>query len=963
MNIPPSRTGPFLETAFQRISDGAPEVSCTELREVLQESYGLAVAQISELGGEIDQNVLVEADDGNRYVVKVFSDAADPVEITWRGELLRHLGESAIGVAVPRPRPTLGGESLGVLRRDGRLNHIQVLSWLPGRLLSSLNRRPPRLLQEIGATAATLVTALNDVAPPPAVRSHHWDLTRADEAVASCLDHITDPDRVALVTQAMTRYAALRGRIRSLPKSVVHNDLNDFNILVGRDAHGHHRVSGVVDVGDAMHTARIAELSVAVAYAMLGVGDPLRAATEVVRGYARTTRLDPDEIGVIYPLAAARLCVNATTWTRRVAAEETVDYGRARSRHSWDLLAMLGDVPSTLAEATFREAAGLDPWPRGAAARTEVAATFGARLTGDASRPALAPVGTPAPNRADPQPATLELGIEIEPTDVTRIVTPVGGLVETADSHEQTVIIRHDGSSAPYWSVWRDIAPVVVAGTRIGDDSPVGEVASVGLDEKTDRASFRLTVLLEADLVSRVPARVQPWLRTVWAALSPSPLRPASGAVVDDHPPRDAVAVREKYTGRAQRYYFDDPMTLVSSQGVWMSDTEGLAYLDAINNVTHVGHADPTVADAVSRQVRRLNTNSRFVYAEYGRYAERLANLLPDPLAVVYFVCTGSEANDLALRMARQVTGRTDVMVVDGAYHGNTTAVLGISPDRYDGPGGGGRPDTTHVVLQPDRYRGPYGYDDPLAAQKYAADVDLVARRLSAEGRAPAAFFTEALIGSGGQITLPPTYLASAFEAVRTAGGLCVSDEVQIGIGRLGTMWGFEAHGAVPDIVTLGKPLGNGMPIAAVATTREIADEFDRGMRYFNTFAGNPVCCAAGLAVLDVIERDGLVERAASTGAHLLSELRGLADRHALIGDVRGEGVYAGIELVQDRATKQPAAAEARYVSERMREEGVLIYPNGRFGNILKIKPPLIFGKRHVQILVDTLDSILTEDW
>lgn len=951
MNIPRSRPEPFVETAFLRISDGAPDVSRTQLCEVLKESYGLAVSQISELGGEIDQNVLVEADDGTRYVVKVLSDAADLADITWRVDLLRHLGKSATGVAVPQPQPTLSGETLGVVRRQERLNHIQVLSWLPGPLLSSLNRRTPELLQEIGTTAATLVTALADMAPPPVSRSYHWDLTRADEAVAACLDYVGDPERVALVTHVMTRYSALRKTIHSLPKSVVHNDLNDFNILVNRDAYGRHRVSGVVDVGDAMHTARIAELSVAVAYAMLGTGDPLRAASEVVRGYARTTHLDPDEIGVIFPLAAARLCVNATTWTRRASADGTGDYGRARSRHSWDLLAMLRDVPATLAEAAFREAAGLDPWPRGIAVRAAVAASFGARLTATTPRLEVAPGTTPVPNRADPQPATLELGMRIEPTDSSRIRTPVGGLVESVDPPGRTVTVRHDSGTAPYWSVWRGITPVVAAGTRIGDDSPVGEVAP---DD-----ACRLTVVAEEDLVAGVPDRVQPWLRKVWTAMSPAPARLAGDVPL----PHDAVAVREKYTGGAQRYYFDEPMTLVGSRGVWMSDTEGLAYLDAINNVTHVGHADPTVADAVSSQVRRLNTNSRFVYAEFGRYAERLAKLLPDPLEVVYFVCTGSEANDLALRMARHVTGRADVMVVDGAYHGNTTAVLGISPDRFDGPGGGGRPDTTHVVLQPNRYRGPYGYDDPLASQQYAADVDQVAQRLRIEGRPPAAFFTEALIGSGGQITLPPAYLASAFAAVRAVGGLCVSDEVQIGIGRLGTMWGFEAHGAVPDIVTLGKPLGNGMPIAAVATTREIAAEFDKGMRYFNTYAGNPVCCAAGLAVLDVIERDGLVERAASTGAHLLSELGGLADRHDLIGDVRGEGMYVGIELVRDHATKEPAAAEALYVSQRMREEGVLIYPNGRFGNILKIKPPLIFDAGHVRVLVDVLDSVLTEDW
>jgi 4-aminobutyrate aminotransferase-like enzyme len=405
-------------------------------------------------------------------------------------------------------------------------------------------------------------------------------------------------------------------------------------------------------------------------------------------------------------------------------------------------------------------------------------------------------------------------------------------------------------------------------------------------------------------------------------------------------------------------------MNVVSSRDVWLYDENGFAYLDAINNVSHVGHCHPAVTEAITRQAGRLNTNSRLLYEGFGEYAERLSALLPAPLDTVFFTCTGSEANDLALRIVRQVTGRPDVAVVDGAYHGNTTAVLAISPDRFNGPGGSGRPPDTHVVPQPNLYRGPYRYGDEAAGAKYAADASGVIAEMARLGRPPAAIFTESLIGTGGEVPLPPGYLAGLYESVRAQGGLCVSDEIQVGLGRLGSgLWGFTPHGVVPDIVTLGKPLGNGMPLAAVVTTRAIAEAFDNGARYFNTFAGNPVSCAAGLAVLDVIQREGLAEQAQRTGGYLLAQLRQLAERHALIGDVRGEGLYLGVELVRDRDTLEPAGPEAMYVCERLKEEGVLIYPNGPHGNVLKLKPPMTFGTQHADLVVEVLDRVLGEEW
>jgi 4-aminobutyrate aminotransferase-like enzyme len=358
-----------------------------------------------------------------------------------------------------------------------------------------------------------------------------------------------------------------------------------------------------------------------------------------------------------------------------------------------------------------------------------------------------------------------------------------------------------------------------------------------------------------------------------------------------------------------------------------------------------------------------LNTNTRYLHDTILRYAERLVRVLPEPLRVCYFVNSGSEANELALRLARARTGREDVIVLEHAYHGHTTTLVDVSPYKFDGPGGRGRREWVHVAPLPDTYRGRYRRDDPRAGSKYARHVGSVVDQLRSDGRGLAAFLAETLPSVAGQIVLPPGYLAEAYRHVRAAGGVTIADEVQTGFGRLGeTFWGFEAQRVVPDVVVLGKPIGNGFPLGAVVTTREIADAFDNGMEFFSTFGGNPVSCAAGLAVLDVVEEEGLQGRAGQVGRRLLAGLARLQERHELVGDVRGTGLFLGVELVRDRARLEPAADEAAYVVNRLRERGVLTGTDGPHHNVLKLRPPLVFSEDDADLFLATLDEVLGED-
>jgi 4-aminobutyrate aminotransferase-like enzyme/Ser/Thr protein kinase RdoA (MazF antagonist) len=418
----------------------------------------------------------------------------------------------------------------------------------------------------------------------------------------------------------------------------------------------------------------------------------------------------------------------------------------------------------------------------------------------------------------------------------------------------------------------------------------------------------------------------------------------------------DLLSSRARHIGQALSLSYRSPLHIVCGSRQYLYDVDGRRYLDCVNNVAHVGHSHPYVVRAAGGQMSVLNTNTRYLHRHLIEYAERLVATLPPPLSVVYLVCSGSEANELALRMAREYTGHHDVVVVDGAYHGNSSALIDLSPYKFDSPGGHGCPPYVHKVPIPDVYRGEHRGES--AGFLYAAHVADAAQ----QSAGVAAFFCESALSCGGQVVLPPGYLRESYEAIRAAGGVCVADEVQTGFGRAGThFWMFETQGVVPDIVTLGKPIGNGHPIGAVVTTPGISAAFANGMEYFNTFGGNPVSSATALAVLDVIRDEELQGHALQAGEHLIRGLQQLQEAHALIGDVRGTGLFLGIELVRNRETQAPADHEAAAVIERMKERGVLLSTDGPYHNVLKIKPPLVFSRVDADVLLNQLDDVLSE--
>ena len=417
---------------------------------------------------------------------------------------------------------------------------------------------------------------------------------------------------------------------------------------------------------------------------------------------------------------------------------------------------------------------------------------------------------------------------------------------------------------------------------------------------------------------------------------------------------------RKQNLGQNLSISYKKKLKIIKGALQYLYDDKGKTYVDCVNNPSHVGHCHPVVVKKMQKQIATLNTNTRYLNDNIIEFAKKLKQTLPPSLSVCYFTNSGSEANDLAIRMSRHFTKQKDVIVLDHAYHGTSTTTMEMSPYKFDGKGGFGKMPWIHKALNPDLYRGPFQYDDAEAGEKYANDVSRIIDELGKENKFPAAFICETLLGVGGQIPLPPGYLKEVYKIVKQAGGLCIADEVQVGFGRVGEkFWGFELQNVVPDIVVMGKPIGNGHPLAAVVVTEELAKSFNNGMEFFNTFGGNPVSMATGIAVLDVIQQEDLQQHALEVGNHLINGLKELMNRHSIIGDVRGHGLFIGAELVKDRITKEPAVPEIDDIVEQMKDRGFLLSTDGPLYNVLKIKPPIVFSKKNADDMVRNLDEVL----
>ncbi|MDA1028090.1 MAG: aminotransferase class III-fold pyridoxal phosphate-dependent enzyme [Bacteroidetes bacterium] len=1006
------------------IRPGRPNLSAREAERLVLELFNWTVKAHS-LPSDRDQNFRVDEAGGKKAVLKISNSEENPGFLDCQAAVLSLLATSGI------PVPTILGQSEVTL---GDFRHqVRLVSWLEGRPLAKVNPITADLEEKLGALLgsadALLLGFEHDAAPTNFV----WDLANAVQTIGDRI-HLLAGEERSIVEAVVELYGSEVSPIwEQLPKAVIHHDANDYNVLVGPPHEDGCEITGLLDFGDIVYSARVCNPAVAAAYLALHRGDPVDAMCSVAKGYASKNGLSEPEVGAFFALVCARLAVSVCMSAAQKTVEPENEYLSISELDAWACLRRLKQVHPRLAHYRLRAAVGLEPVPSKKAFESWLVqsgrrfepvirpAKVGAKPTiMDFSAASLEfdPVALTVPGTAaetvwkrigdgvgigrwnEPRLAytgsqyettsgerrTVHIGVDLFRPEGTPVQTPLDGLVHSFCAHHAEfdyggcIVLEHRPKDGPvFWTLFGHLSHPSVAGVQKGQLVHAGEVfAHLGSFEENGgwvpHLHFQIVLDL-LDLEGTFPGVAAASLRDVWTSLSPSPARMLGLPTETDTPPSvaiiDLLQQRSARLGSALSISYRKPLHIVRGWQQVLFDADGHAFLDAVNNVPHVGHSNPRVVEALTRQMRTLTTNTRYLHETVLEYSRRLSATMPEGLEVCYFVNSGSEANDLAIRLARAYTRRQDIMVLDGAYHGNLTTLIGISPYKFNGRGGDGKPAGTHVVSMPDPYRGAFRGMSLETGHKYAEEVEKVAGE-----NAIAAFIAESVPGCGGQIVPPPGYFLRAAEAVRKAGGLFIADEVQIGMGRAGeSFWGFqlgnrsslgtgtESSPLIPDIVVLGKPIGNGHPLGAVVTTRAISDAFNNGMEYFNTFGGNPASCAVGLAVLDEIEEKHLQKNAFEVGNHLLKGLASLAPHHPIIGDVRGVGLFIGVELVRHPVDLEPADHEATYVANRMRDNGILISTDGPFHNVLKIKPPMVFNMENADQLISTLDRILSEDF
>ena len=1007
-----------------------PQAGCEEIKKFVKEQY-LLNAGCEELEGERDQNFLLRAADGSRYVLKLTNPGEKDDFIRAQNEVLEYMAGK--GVACPVILNDITGSGISEFKNSkGEKYRVRIVSYLPGRPLGSLEYHPPELLHDLGRKLGYTGNILKDFHNTAFKRKFKWDLRHFEETVNEYYSLVDDDRLRAFIDNTMDEFSRLvKPELPHLRRSIIHNDVNDYNIIVNT-AHGQYdmepAVEGFIDFGDMVYSYTLADPAVAMAYIMAGKDDPLRAASQMLAAYNESFRLEDKEIKLIFTMAKMRLCLSICIAAGQLKERPGDEYLAISQEPIRNTVPVLEKIHPLFAENVFREACGL-ALTSGIRSLNRVIEQEGQDafpVTGeklsrenslvlDLSPGSSIVEGDPGMNTAEKlgerinremdshnkkygigcfaeprllysspvfqnkqftvdEDRTIHLGCDIFAPAGADVFAPFDAVVHSFKynpgklDYGHMIILEHKLSGNQFYTLYGHLGKSSFEGLSEGKKIKKGEAfACTGSPGENGGWPPHLHFQIISHLLNYgtdYPGVCKPGEINIWQAFSPDPNLilniPDATFPQKERGTEEVYRARKKYFAGNLGLSYRKPLRVVRGWQQFLFDNNGQKYLDAYNNVPHIGHSHPELAEAVCSQVRVLNTNTRYLGDRLNEYAEMLLGTFSGPLEKCFFLNSASEANELALRLAYAYTRRKDTVVMEGAYHGNTNTLIDISPYKHSGPGGSGAPAWVHTVPVPDRYRGQYKYDDPAAGMRYAGHVAETADRLVSEGRPPAAFIAETCPSVAGQIILPEDYLREVYKYMRECGAVCIADEVQTAYGRMGTsFYAFEDQDVIPDIVVLGKPIGNGHPLAAVVTTAEIAAAFDNGMEFFSTFGGNTVSAAAGKKVLEIVLRDDYMRHAAATGSYLLDLLKALKDRYPIIGDVRGSGLFIGVELVSDRDTLEPASAEASYIKEKLRDHNILTGTDGLYDNVLKIRPPMPFNKDDAGILADRLRQIL----
>ena len=979
---------------------------------------------VMQLPGEIDFNFRIKTKNCDGYVLKISRPEVNDNYLDFQQKLIQFTQENNSNLIVPKIIQDVNGNCISEILDDfGSQRKVRLLAWVSGRIWNDVNPQLDDLRFSLGEQCGQLTDSLKGFEHEESYRELDWDI--AQSIWTKSYLHLFEDKEKEIISFFQKRFESYLVSYKNLRKSVVHNDVNENNIIVTSDL-VYPEVKAIIDYGDAVYTQIINDLAVVCAYAIMHHKEPLDAALSIVKGYHSKFPLQECELVHLYNAIAMRLVISVTKSAMNKIEEPDNIYLQVSEKPAWKVLKKWHKVSPDFAYYSFREACGFSSHPNESkffnwAANNHFSLT---ELFPTVKKKSIYPLDLSVSSNwighfndfndleyfeykinklqsknpskilaggyLEPRPLytstefdkignsgresrTIHLGIDFWLPNHTPVHALFKGEVVVSYNNAGNklygglIILKHNVEDFVFYTIYGHLSIESVTNKKNGDKIKKGEcIGYLGKKEENGNWVPHLHFQVILSLLNyRIdfPGVAFNHQKAIWKSICPNPnllfkLKEfqLTEAISND----EIIAYRKQHIGKSLRLHYHQPIKMVRGAGQYLMDQYGKKYLDTVNNVAHVGHENYSVVKAGQAQMALINTNSRYLHENINKLAKEFIETLPSELNVLHFVNSGSEANELAIRMVKAATGQIDIIASEVGYHGNTNMSIDISSYKFDGKGGKGAPEHTHIFPLPDAFRGKYRGTN--TGEKYVDEVEVLIKNIQKKGRNVGGFIIEPIISCGGQIELPEGFLSKSFDLVRKAGGICISDEVQTGCGRMGkTFWGFQLHNVIPDIVTIGKPLGNGHPLAAVACTQEVADKFANGMEYFNTFGGNPVSCAIGTEVLRTVKREKLQKNALVVGEFLKSELKQISKEFPIIGDVRGQGLFLGIELVDTHLNPLPLQTD--YLVNRMKDFGILMSIDGPAHNVIKIKPPLVFTKENAEELIVYLRTIFAEDF
>ena len=998
------------------------EISINFVEKLVQEEYCIS-GNATKINSELDLNFKISTKD-SQYYLKIYNKCIDVKFAEFQEDILKQLNNSRKNKLYPKQILNKKGNAISCFyNKNNETRFFKLNSWIEGRLWFEVNPITDSLRLKLGQAVGNLTKSLSNLKIIDCNYNTDWDLSKSLWTI-NYLNLFDKKNEKRVIQYFQDCFLKDLGSYKSLRKSFIHNNVNDNNIIIAKKLINPD-IKGIIDFGDIIKSQTINDLAVTCTYAIMNCHNPLSAVINIIRGYNKSFKLFDEELYHLYNLIGMRLVVSLSKSAINKTKFKENKYLLINEKDTWDLIYKWREVDNKFAYYSFRHACDLTPHPNQLNFNTWInnqkinisdlfpSINKNKFLKLDLSvnsewlglsenfreldifenkisylqkqnidkiisggylepRQLYNTENYKRDSNNGIENRTIHLGIDFWVNEGTEIKNLFDGIIDTIsiDKNEKgyggLIIIKHQINDFSFYTLFGHLSHKKFnynQGDFLKKGTLIGYVGNK-LENGNWAPHLHFQILLsKLNYLQDFPGVSYHSEIEVFKSICPDPnliFKNKKLMSYENIDLKKIINYRKNHLGKNLKLQYDEPIYMSNGEGVYLIDQNGEKYLDTLNNIAHVGHENSNIVKVAQKQIALLNTNTRYLHKNIIELTENLLSTFPKDLSVVYYVNSGSEANELAIRMVESFTNKKNILVSEGGYHGSTSKCIELSHYKFSNKGGKGASKNTHVFPLPDKFRGKHR--GKSCGVKYVNEVEKIIEKMKSNGDLVGALLIEPIISCGGQIELPKDFLKNVYKIIRNEGALCISDEIQTGLGRVGDkFWGFELYDIIPDIVTIGKSFGNGHPISAVVCKKEIAEKFNNGMEFFSSFGGNPVSCAIANEVLNEVKNKKLQKNSKKIGNYIISEISKLTTKFPIISNVRGKGLFIGFELTNKDL--QPLPLQTKYLVNRIKDFKILLSSDGADKNVVKIKPPIIFNKQNVDYLIKSLNVILKEDF